>query len=98
MSYYPEPYNSHINNKDSHINNKVKIILDLTNHATKKELNHATGVDTFNLAAKRDFIALAEIDKLEIDKLVNVPSSLNNLKGKVDDFDIDKMKIVPVDF
>ena len=28
MSYYPEP--------DSHIRNKVKLVLDLTNYATKK--------------------------------------------------------------
>ena len=29
------------------------------NHnATKKELNHATGIDTSDLPAKRDFIAL----------------------------------------
>ena len=35
---------------------------------------------------KKDFIALkAETDKLDIDKLVNVPTSLNDLKTKVDD-------------
>ena len=28
MSYYPEP--------DSHIRNKVKVVLDLSNYATKK--------------------------------------------------------------
>ena len=39
----------------------------------------------------------AEIDKLCIDKLVNVPTILNNLKTKVDDLDIDKLKTVPVD-
>ena len=43
MSYYPEP--------DSHIRDKVKIVLDLSNYATKKELDHAAGVDTFDLAA-----------------------------------------------
>ena len=51
-----------------------------------------------NLAAKSDFIALkAEVDKLDIDKLVNVPTSLNNLKTKVDDVDVDKLKTVSVD-
>ena len=39
MSYYPEP--------DSHIRDKVKVVLDLSNYATKKELQHPTGVDTF---------------------------------------------------
>ena len=67
------------------------------NHVTKKELDHATEVDTSDLAAKKDFIALkAEVDKLDINKLVNVPTSLNNLKTKVDDLDVGKLKTVPV--
>ena len=38
-------------------------------YVTKKKLEHATGVDTSNLAAKSDFIALkAEFDKLYINK------------------------------
>ena len=40
MSYYPEP--------DSHIRNKVKVVLDLSNYVTKKELEHATGIDIFD--------------------------------------------------
>ena len=47
MSYYPEP--------DSHIRDKVKVVLDLSNYETKKELGHDTGVDTSDLAAKRRF-------------------------------------------
>ena len=39
----------------------------------------------------------AEVDKLDINKLVNVPISLNNLKTKVDDLDVGKWKTVPVD-
>ena len=39
----------------------------------------------------------AEVDKLNINKLVNVPTSLNNLKTKVDDLDVGKLKTVPVD-
>ena len=75
MSYYPEP--------DSHIRNKIKIELDLSNYATKKELEHATGIDTSDLAAKKDFMALkAEVGKLNIVKLVNVLTSFNNLKQK----------------
>ena len=30
----------------------------------------------------------AEVDKLDINKLMNVPTSLNNLKTKVDDLDV----------
>ena len=89
MSYYPEP--------DSHIRDKVKVVLNL-NYATKKELDHPTGVDTSDLADKKDFIALkSEIDKLDNNKLVNVPTSLNILKIKVDHLDVGKLKNVPVD-
>ena len=45
MSYYPEP--------DTHIRNKIKVVLDLSNYTTKKELDHATGVDTPDLVAKK---------------------------------------------
>ena len=45
----------------------------------KKELNNCTGDDASNLAPKSDFINLkAEVDKLDINKLVNVPTDLNN--------------------
>ena len=71
MIYYPEP--------DSHIRDKAKVVLDLTNCATKKELEHATGIDISDLATKKDFIALkAEVDKLDIKKLANAPTRLNN--------------------
>ena len=39
----------------------------------------------------------AEVDKLRIAKLVNVPTSLNNFLEKVDDSDVDKLQIVPTD-
>ena len=39
----------------------------------------------------------AEVDKLDIAKLVNVPTSLNNLKAKVNDLDAGKLKTVPLD-
>ena len=59
MNYYQEP--------DSRITDKVKVVLDLSNYATKKELEHTTGIDTSDLAAKKDFIALkAEVDQLDI--------------------------------
>ena len=47
---------------DSHVRDNVKVVLDLSNYATKK-IDHATGIDTSDLAASRDFIALkAEVD------------------------------------
>ena len=70
----------------------------MSNYATKKELKHATCVDTSKLAAKRDFIALkAEVDKLDMNKLVNVSTGLNNLKTKENDIDVHKLKPVPTD-
>ena len=63
-----------------------------------KKLNDATGVDTSNLTAKRDFIAMkAEVGKLDINKLVIALTSLKNLKTKVDDLDVLKLETVPVD-
>ena len=89
-SYYPEP--------NIHVRDKVKVVLDSSNYATKKELEHPTIIDTFALAAKKDSLALkAEVDKLDINELTNVLASLNNLKTKVDDLDVSKLKTVPVD-
>ena len=73
--------------------------MDLSNYVSKKELYDATGADRSDLTAENDFIALkAEVDKLDINKLVNLPPSLNNLKSKVDDFDVGKLKTLPVHF
>ena len=47
MSYYPEP--------DSHIKDKVKVVIDLSNYATKKEVEHATDIEGSNLATKKRF-------------------------------------------
>ena len=38
-----------------------------------------------------------DVDKLDTDKLGNVPSGLSSLKGKVDKLDIGKLEIIPVD-
>ena len=38
----------------------------------------------------------AEVDKLDINKLINVPNSSNNLKTKVDDLDVRKLKTAPM--
>ena len=43
MSYYPE--------SNSHIRDKVKVVLYWTHYATKIEKERAPGVDTSNLAA-----------------------------------------------
>ena len=71
----------------------------MKNYATQKELEDVAGVDTSNLAVKRDFIALkAEVEKLDFNKLVTVPIGSNKLKTKVDDLDVDTLKTVPTIF
>ena len=85
MSYYPDP--------ESPIKHKIKVVLDLSNYATKKELEHATGIDTSDFAAKKYFFPLkAEVCELEINKINNVPTILNNLKTKVEGLDVVKLK------
>ena len=62
MSYYPEQY--------SHIRDQVKVVIYLPNYAIKKKLDHATGVDESDLAAKINFIDLeAEVVKLDINEI-----------------------------
>ena len=39
----------------------------------------------------------SNVDKLDIDKFKNVPSSLRSLKLKVDKLSIDKLETTPVD-
>ena len=75
----------------------VKVELDLSNYATKSDLQNATGVDTSNFAIKTDLASLkSDVDNLDIDKLKNVPSNSINLKSKVDKIDVDQLVPVPV--
>ena len=39
----------------------------------------------------------SNVDKLDIDKLKNVPNNLGNLKSKVDKLVVDKLVPVPID-
>ena len=76
----------------------MKSQLDLPDYTTKADLKNVTGIDTSKFAKK---VILANLkynmDKLDIDKLKNVPTSLNNLKSKVYKLDVDKLVPVPVD-
>ena len=76
----------------------VKVELDLSNYATTADSNNAAGVDTLHFAKKANLVDLkSDVDKLDIDKLKNVPSSLNNFKSKADKLDVDKIVPLPVD-
>ena len=71
----------------------MKVVRDVS------KLEYAIGVDTFDLTAKKDFVSLKdEVDKKGTNKLVNVSTSLNNLKAKVDELDVVELKIVPMVF
>ena len=49
---------------------RVKIELDLSNYATKADLENATNVDTSKFAKKIDLASLkSNTDKLDIDRL-----------------------------
>ena len=50
------------------------------------------------LIKKTDLANLkSDVDKLDIDKLKNVPNNLSYLKSKVDELDIWKLETTPVD-
>ena len=87
--YFPKPKSS---------GGSVKFELDFSNYATKADLKNATGADTSKFAEKVDFAdSKSDVDKLDIDKLKNVPTNLSNLKYKVDKLDVHKLAPVPVD-
>ena len=40
----------------------------------------------------------SEVDKLDINKLINIPTSFNKLEARIDDLDVGKLKTTPGDF
>ena len=73
----------------------VKIDLDLSNYATKSDLNSTTHVDTSSFALKTNLTALkTEVDKLDIDKLILVPGDLSKLSKEVQEDFTKKKKIL----
>ena len=73
--YFPTPLSDYKN---------IKVKIDLTNYATKKDMNDITPVDTSNFALKTNLANLkTEVDKLDIDKLVPIPNDLSKLSNVV---------------
>ena len=73
--YYP-PYKSSSNN--------IKVELDLSNYATKKDINDITHVDVSGFASKTNLAALkTEVDKIDADKLKKVPVDSAKLSNGV---------------
>ena len=72
--YFPKPSNH---------NENIKVEIDLSNYATKSDIKDITHVDT-NFALKTNLANLkAEVDKLDIDKLVPIPADLNKFSNVV---------------
>ena len=69
MSQYFPPYRSSGRN--------IKVEVDLSNYATKTDLEHLTHVDVSSFASKTYLVSLkTEADKLDIPKLTTVPNDL----------------------
>ena len=62
----------------------INVKFNLSNYATKADLKNAAGIDTSKLAPKPDLVSLkAEVDKLDIDKLMPLPAYLSKLSDVV---------------
>ena len=76
MSQHFPPYNDSSRN--------IKLELDLSNFATKKDINDITHVDVSGFASKTNLAALkSEVDKIDTDKLKTVPADLAKLSNVV---------------
>ena len=88
--YFPKPYEP--------FGRDINVKADLSNYATKSDIKTILHIDTSSFALKSNLASLkTENDKLDIDKLKNLPSNLSYLKNKIDKLDIDKLASVPVD-
>ena len=88
--YFPKPYEP--------FGGDINVKVDLSNYATKTDNKNIWRVDTSSFTLKSNLASLkAEVDKLDIDKLKNIPTKLSKLKNKIDKLDFDKLAPVPVD-
>ena len=83
MSQYFPPYNNSSEN--------IKVELDLSNYATKKNVKDITHVDTSSYALKTNLAPLkTEVDKIDTDKLKTVPDDLAKLSNVVKNYVVKK--------
>ena len=76
MSRYFPPYNNSSEN--------IKVELDLSNYATKKDIKDITHIDASGFAFNTNLAALkTEVDKIDTDKLKAVPDDLAKLSNVV---------------
>ena len=73
--YFPTPLSDYKN---------IKVNIDLSNYATKKDIDDITHVDTSHFALKTNLANLkTEVDNLDVDKLATVPVDLSKLSNVV---------------
>ena len=76
IHYFPKPFR----NFGGNINVKV----DLSNYATKTDLKNVSHIDTSSFALKTNLAnRKTEVDKVDIDKLAQVPADLSKLSDVV---------------
>ena len=74
--YFSKPYEP--------FGREISVKVDLSNYATKANLKNAAEIDAFKLATKSHLVSSkADIDKLDIDKLIPLPVDLSKLNDVV---------------
>ena len=72
----PKPYEA--------FSRDINVKVDLSNYAIKADIKNISHFDTSSLALKTNLANLkTEVDKLDIDKLVPVPTDLSKLSNVV---------------
>ena len=75
--YFPKPFKSHFGDS-------IKVKINLSNYATKRDIKNISHVDTSGFALKTNLASLkTEVDKLDIGKLTTVPVDLSELSNVV---------------
>ena len=74
--YFPKPYEP--------FGGDINVKVDLSNYATKADIKNISHVDTSSFALKANLANLkTEVDKLDIEKLVPVPTDFSELSNVV---------------
>ena len=73
----------------------INVKIDLSNYATKADIKNISHVDTSSFALKTNLANLkSEVDKLDIDKLVPVPTDLSKLSNVVKNDVVKKLYMI----
>ena len=85
--YFPKPYEA--------FSGDINVKVDLSNYATKADIKNVSHVDTSSFALKTNLAnSKTEVDKLDIEKLVPIPTDLNELSNVVKNDIVKKMYMI----